>query len=257
MINSTANKQIKNLNQLLSKAKARREQELFVVEGIKMYREAPKDRLVKTYVSESFLLKEENRALTQGADVEVLSDRVFESVSDTKTPQGILCLVRQKEYTLREMLAHEAPLLLILEDIQDPGNLGTIFRTAEAAGVTGILMSSGTADIYNPKTIRSTMGSVYRMPFVSVKEFAPALAELKAHGVKTYAAHLRGSREYTLEDYRGGSAFMIGNEGNGLTDALAQRADCYVKISMAGEVESLNAAIAAAVMMFEARRQRL
>lgn len=256
MINSTSNKQIKNLVQLLSKAKARREQGLFVAEGVRMYREVPKDRLVKTYVSESFYEKEENRALLMGAKPEIVTDRVFASASDTKTPQGILCLIRQREYTLPEILRADDPLIMLLEDIQDPGNLGTVFRTAEAAGAAGIIMSSGTADIYNPKTIRSTMGSVYRMPFLYVKELVPVLEQLKKHGISTYAAHLQGSSEYTAQDYRKGCAFLIGNEGKGLTAELAGKADARVKIPMSGEVESLNAAVSAAILMFEAKRQR-
>lgn len=255
MINSTSNKQVKNIVQLQTKAKARREQGAFVVEGIKMYREAPRDRLIGTYVSESFYEKKENRDLLS-EEPEILSDRVFAAASDTKTPQGILCVVRQLNYSLSDILQEKRPLLLILEDLQDPGNVGTIFRTAEAAGVTGILMSSSTADIYNPKTIRSTMGSLYRMPFVRLNGFESALLELKKRGIPTFAAHLKESREYTAWDYRGGCAFMIGNEGNGLSRKLAEQADHYVKISMDGQVESLNAAIAAAVLMFEAKRQR-
>ncbi len=114
----------------MKKSKARREQRVFVVEGIRMYREVPKDRLVATYVSESFLEKEENQKELAGAAYEILADKIFDSVSDTQTPQGILCVVRQMEYSLEEILKKENPLLMILENIQDPGNLGTIFRTA-------------------------------------------------------------------------------------------------------------------------------
>ncbi|MDO5538978.1 MAG: RNA methyltransferase [Eubacteriales bacterium] len=259
MINSTSNKQIKNLIQLQAKSKVRKEQGLFVTEGIKMYREVPERRLIKTYVSESFYNKEENRKLLEGIserNLEIVADHVFEAAADTKTPQGILCLVKQEEYVLDDILNDKKPLLLLLEDIQDPGNLGTIFRTAEGAGITGIIMSSKTADIYNPKTIRSTMGSLYRMPFLQVKEFEPVLDELKKREIRTYAAHLQGSVDYTAEDYTGGSAFMIGNEGNGLSEKLASQADVYIKIPMSGQLESLNAAIAAAILMFEARRQR-
>lgn len=256
MINSTSNKQIKNLNQLIKKSKARREQRVFVVEGYKMYREVPKEQLVQTYVSESFYGKVEHREMLKDVPVEIVSDRVFESVSDTMTPQGILCMVRQQEYTLEDMLGEERPLLLVLENLQDPGNLGTIFRTAEGAGVTGIIMSSDTVDIYNPKTVRSTMGSLYRMPFLYTKNIDRTMETLKEHGIRTYAAHLQGSREYYLENYIGGTAFLIGNEGNGLTKQLSEQADAYIKISMSGQLESLNAAVAAAVLMFEAKRQR-
>lgn len=256
IINSTSNRQIRALVQLQTKAKARRAEGLFVAEGVRMYREVPQELLVKTYVSESFYEKEQNRALLKDGGVEVVSDRVFAAVSDTKTPQGILCLVRQRQYSVEEMLQKETPFLLLLEDIQDPGNLGTIFRTAEAAGVSGILMSAGTADIYNPKTIRSTMGAVYRMPFGYVSDFLSVPERLRQRRVRTYAAHLNAKSEYTAQDYRTGCAFLIGNEGNGLSDALAAQADVRVKISMEGQAESLNAAVAAAILMFEAKRQR-
>ncbi len=255
MIDSTANRQIKNLIQLQSRAKARREQGLFVAEGVRMYRETPPDLLEKTYVSESFYEKEQNRGLLKG-DVEIVSDRVFAAISDTKTPQGILMLVRQRQAFVEDMLLAEEPLFLIIEDIQDPGNLGTIFRTAEAAGVDGIFLSEGTADIYNPKTVRSTMGAIYRMPFCYLPKLSLVPAMLRKRGVCTYAAHLGGEMEYTRPDYRKGCAFMIGNEGSGLSDELAGQADAYIKISMKGQTESLNAAVAAAILMFEAKRQR-
>lgn len=256
MINSTANKQIKNLVQLRTKAKARREQKLYVAEGIRMFREVPKERLVKTYVSESFYAKEENRAQLKDGEIEIVADHVFAAASDTKTPQGILCVVKQQEYTLEKILQTKKPFLMMLEDIQDPGNLGTIFRTAEAAGVTGVIMSCNTVDIYNPKTIRSTMGSLYRMPFCSVPDFGGTIRKLQGKQIKIFAAYLSGSVDYIEADYTGGCAFLIGNEGNGLKEETAHLADARVKISMEGQVESLNAAIAAAVLMFEAKRQR-
>lgn len=255
MIESVSNRQMKNLVQLQTKAKVRREQKLFVTEGVRMFREVPKELLVKTYVSHSFLQKEENRALVAGCGAEEVSDAVFARASDTKTPQGVLCVVRQKEYSLADLLRTDAPFLLLLEELQDPGNLGTIFRTAEAAGADGLVIS-GSADVYSPKTVRSTMGALYRMPFVCVQDFDETLKELKARKIITYAAHLKGEGAYTQKDYRTGCAFMIGNEGSGLSQTLASRADAYVKIPMCGQAESLNAAVAAAVLMYEVRRQR-
>ena len=145
---------------------------------------------------------------------------------------------------------------MVLENIQDPGNLGTILRTAEGAGVNGILMSRDTVDIFNPKTIRSTMGSVYRVPFLYVEDICETVRELKNKGISAYAAHLKGIGSYDEQDYTKGTAFLIGNEGNGLTDELADLADTYIRIPMYGKVESLNAAIASAVLMYEAQRQR-
>ena len=143
-----------------------------------------------------------------------------------------------------------------MDNIQDPGNLGTIFRTAEAAGVTGILLSRDCADIYNPKTIRSTMGAIFRMPFVYTDDLPGAVNSLKKHDIRVFAAHLEGERAYDEEDYRQGSAFLIGNEGSGLRPEVAACADVLVRIPMEGMAESLNAAVAAAVLMFEVSRQR-
>lgn len=256
MITSTGNPQIKELVQLQKKSKSRNERKVFIVEGIKMFLEAPKDRIEKVYISETLYNKKKKELNLEKLKVEILSDKVFSHVSDTKTPQGILCIVRQIVTTLEEILQQENPHLMILDNLQDPGNMGTIIRTAEGAGVTGVIMSKESVDIYNPKTIRSTMGSVYRMPFLYVEELQELLQKLKEKGVKTYAAHLHGKNFYDEEDYRTGCAFLIGNEGNGLREEIAEKADIWVKIPMYGQVESLNAAIAASVLMFEASRQR-
>ena len=151
-------------------------------------------------------------------------------------------LLKQYHYDLHALSAVPDPLLILLEDIQDPGNLGTIFRAGEGAGVSGIVMSSGTVDIYNPKTIRSTMGSVYRMPFMYTPDMGKTIAELKRKKIAVYAAHLQGARVYDTCDYKKASAFLIGNEANGLRDETAKLADTAIKIPMAGQVESLNAA---------------
>lgn len=256
MITSIANPQVKELLQLQKKSKARNERGIFIVEGVKMFQEAPREWIEKVYISESFYNKREKEMDFSGLKAEILADKVFSHVSDTKTPQGILCLVKQRTLKLEDMLKENAPFLMVLDNLQDPGNLGTIVRTAEGAGVTGIIMSRDTVDIYNPKTIRSTMGSVYRMPFFYVEDLPEFLDELKEKGVKTYAAHLEGSNNYDEEDYRGACAFLIGNEGNGLRPEVADRADIRIKIPMQGQVESLNAAIASAILMYEVSRQR-
>ena len=133
MITSTANPQVKNLQQLMKKSSVRSAQDIFLVEGMKMYLEAPRERIHKIYVSKS-LYEEKGQAFFDGVPMEVLDDRVYAAVSDTKTPQGILCLLRQYHYTLEDLTKKKNPFLLILENLQDPGNLGTILRTAEGAG---------------------------------------------------------------------------------------------------------------------------
>lgn len=260
MITSTANVKVKRLVSLKKKRKARDEEGVFLVEGIRMFRETPGDRLKEVYVSRSFFEKEKRLLdqMTAGAavPVEVLADSVFAYVSDTRTPQGVLCVAGQMEYCSEAVSEGAAPHLLVLDNLQDPGNLGTIVRTAEGAGVTGILMSRDCVDIYNPKVIRSTMGSVYRVPFVYVPDLPEAIGRIKEKGIMTYAAHLDGGLCYDREDYCRPCAFFIGNEGSGLRREVAQAADRYIKIPMCGQVESLNAAIASAVLMFEVRRQR-
>ena len=147
-------------------------------------------------------------------------------------------------------------LRTFFEDLQDPGNLGTILRAGEGAGIDGVVMTRRTVDITNPKVIRATMGSIYRVPFYVVEDMALAIDLLIKKGVLVYAAHLDDSVDYDEPDYTRPTAFVIGNEGGGLRRETAQRASQYIKIPMAGQVESLNAAAAATVLMYEAARQR-
>ena len=263
MITSTSNAKVKRLVNMRKKKKLRDEEGVFLVEGIRMFREVPKERVVEVYASEDFWNRE-RKVVEQvldgtGVQPEILADFVFEYVSDTKTPQGILCLVRQEQYSVSEIMKErdgEAPLLLVLDQIQDPGNLGTIVRTAEGAGVTGIILSRDCVDMYNPKVVRSTMGAAYRVPFCYVENLEQEVKHMKEAGICTYAAHLEGKNSYDEEDYRGASAFLIGNEGNGLREAVAEQAQVYIRIPMKGQVESLNAAVATAILTFEAARQR-
>ncbi len=256
MITSTSNAQVKNLMQLKKKSKARKQQQVYVVEGIRMFREAPAHQIVQIYVSESFLADAEHKKVLSGKTYEILSDSVFSYVSDTKTPQGILCLMKMQNYTLDMLLKDKNGIWLVLENVQDPGNLGTMFRTGEGAGIAGIIMDGSTVDIYNPKTIRSTMGSIYRIPFYITDDLRDTVRCLKTDGIRVYAAHLEGSVCYDEPDYAAGSAFLIGNEGNGLTEDTAALADVYIRIPMEGRLESLNAAMAAGILMYEANRQR-
>lgn len=256
MITSTSNQQMKNISQLMKKARVRNEQGVFVVEGKKMFAEAPREWVTQIYVSESFEVERENSELLRDRQYEVVSDPVFKSISDTKTPQGILCLVKKPEYRLCELMQGTQTHLLILESIQDPGNLGTMLRTGEGAGITGIIMNRTTVDLFHPKTIRSTMGSIYRVPYVISDNLQETVAFLKQNGTGIYAAHLKGTMQYEEPDYTKPTAFLIGNEGNGLSDTIANLADTYIRIPMAGQVESLNAAISASLLMYETNRQR-
>lgn len=278
MITSTSNKRIKNVIALLGKSRERKKQNCFIVEGIKMFVEAPGDWIKEVYISEELEIDAPgNEAVAEklaqlkvqtkdtGSDknpeqtdiiIETVKTDVFNKMCDTKTPQGILSVLQMPSYSLKDLQGSEKGLYLVLEDIQDPGNLGTMMRTGEGAGVSGVIMSSHTVDIFNPKTIRATMGSIYRVPFVYVDDLAKAVRDMNANGIKIYAAHLKGQNAYDKENYQKATAFLIGNEGNGLSREIADLADCYIKIPMLGQVESLNAAIAASLLIYEAARQR-
>ena len=291
MITSTSNQKVKELIRLKEKSRIREEEKLFLAEGPRMAEEIPMEWIDCLYVSESYEKKcgEQTAAYKKaGVRTETLSDEVFARVSDTKTPQGVLAAVHMPEYSFADILgvkkaaAHthvqrafmqdpfeghfaardgaagraRLPLVLVLDNLQDPGNMGTVFRSAEAAGASGILMSKDCVDVYNPKVIRSTMGAIFRLPFYRVEDLPGAVMELKDGGLRVYAAHLDGRRTYDGEDYRRGCAFLIGNEGNGLRQEVAECADCRIRIPMEGCTESLNAAVAASILLFEAARQR-
>lgn len=265
MITSANNQQLKAVSALLKKSKERKEKKSFVVEGPRMVVEAPAESLKAVYVSENFEKNPENQVLIKdleakckvsGAVFEVVADAVFKNISDTQTPQGIMAAVAMPEYTLEQLLNGDKTHLLILESIQDPGNLGTMIRTGEGAGITGVIMNKTTVDLFNPKTIRSTMGSIYRIPYYVTEDLSQTLNQLKEKGISLYAAHLKGKHYYTEEDYTKACGFLIGNEGNGLSDDIANQSDSYIKIPMEGQVESLNAAISATLLMYEANRQR-
>lgn len=262
MITSYGNKSVREVIQLNQKAKARNSRGLFVAEGAKMFAEAPVDRIERVYIAqraEAGLRSAYGDKLDR-LSAEIVSDDVFDKMSDTKTPQGILCLVRQFHYGIEDLLAagndKKHMLYILLEDLQDPGNLGTIFRTGEGAGADGIIMSRQTVDIYNPKTIRSTMGSVYRVPFFYSDDLCETIRTLQKNDIAVYAAHLEGKKYYDEYDYRRGTAFLVGNEGNGLRKETAGCADAYLRIPMEGSVESLNAAVASSILLYEAHRQR-
>lgn len=259
MITSTSNVQIKQITALLKKSKERKEQKAFVVEGRKMFEEIAenRERVIKAYFSESYWKENYEGKRQPEVLYELVADSVFDSMAETVTPQGVLAIVRMPEYRLSDMVA-EAGTLVLLENLRDPGNLGTILRTAEAAGVSGVILSKESVDVYNPKVIRSTMGAVYRVPFLYADDFMGLLHELKEENVRLLAAHLKGTKTFDKADYSGKVGILIGNEANGLSEEAANLAQEKVLIPMAGNVESLNAAVAAALLMYEAfRNQKL
>lgn len=259
MISSTANPRVKHIVQLQKKTRERREQGLFVIEGRKMLEEVLRDApgaVAELYVTEEYMAFPEQEKKLSGINYEVVSDEVMKAMADTMEPQGVLAAVHMPQYDKQELLKREEAVWLALEDLRDPGNLGTILRTAEAAGVTGVILSRNSVDIYNPKVVRSTMGAIFRVPHFYTEDFLSELSELKRGGACLYAAHLAGTQEYDMPAYTGKTVILIGNEAGGLSSAAAEAADCLVKIPMEGKAESLNAAVAAALLVYETYRRR-
>ena len=256
MIESKANSRLKNLRLLLRDKAARKEQGCFIAEGIKLSMEAPAERVREVYVSESFLLAHEAEAFAKGTEPVVVKDELFDSLCDTKAPQGILTVAETVIWDEEAVLGENAPLLLIAESVRDPGNAGTILRSAEAAGAAAVFFSADSAEAENPKTVRASMGSIFRVPCFYKENIAQLLRDLSERGIRSYAAHLEGSVPYDEPDYTGGSAILIGNESRGLTKEAAAAADARIRIPMCGEVNSLNAAMASGICLFEAARQR-
>lgn len=260
MITSNSNPKVKQIIQWQSKSKERRSAGIFLTEGYKMFEEAPEESIQQIFVSpdapDKIASRPEMSEKLDRIGYETVADDIFLRMSDTQTPQGILCVVKRPQYSLDRMLQTKDPMLVVLEDIQDPGNLGTIVRTGEGAGITGVIMSARTVDIFNPKTIRATMGSVFRVPFIYVDDLAETMRLLHSHRIHTYSAHLKGKAFYDNLSFREATAFLIGNEGNGLTKEISGLAENSLRIPMEGEVESLNAAVAASLLMYEAYRQR-
>ena len=260
MITSKSNKKIKDISLLIKKSGFRKETGLFVVEGIRMFRELPEGSIAEIIISDSFYKQagSELKVFLDRHSCEIVSDEIYNFISDTKTPQGVLATVHAPTYDIDKVISsNKNPLVIILEHLQDPGNLGTIIRSSEGAGISLILADENTADVYNPKVVRSTMGSIFRVPYIISKDLKTAIAGLKEKGIAIYATHLdKDSLIYDLADLTKPSAFMIGNEAAGLTDDLAKLADKKLHIPMLGNVESLNASVAASVVMYEAARQR-
>lgn len=259
MIESSANPQVKNIQKLKKNARTRKKEGRFVAEGVRLVEEALAYHMAeKVYLSET-IKKEYLDRLShklKEAEVEYVSAKVFQEISDTESPQGVLAVVKMPRYSRSTIVEQKEPAVLCLEDIQDPGNLGTIFRTAEGAGMSAVILSMGCVDLFNPKVVRATMGAIFRVPFFVTENMTREVEQLKKEQFSVYAASLEGARFYTEETYQGKCAVIIGNEANGIRPETQQAATHKIKIPMEGKLESLNAAVSAALFMYEIHRNR-
>ena len=231
----------------LKDRKGRRETGCFLVEGRKMVEEA----LASAFPVEAVLVDDARSTefrLPEGIPVYTMPGHVLAAVCDTKTPQGIAAIVRMAEVELH------GPRLVAMDGVQDPGNVGTIIRTADAAGFDGVILSAQCADVFSPKVLRATMGSVFRMGIRVTDDLPGVLSQMVKEGASVLSSQLDGEPFYQRSPLNERFVLVIGSEGNGVTDEVKAIATHKVKLPMRGGAESLNAAVAAGIMMYELTR---
>jgi TrmH family RNA methyltransferase len=255
-ITSSKNPLIKEIKSLRNR-KHREEKRLFFIEGEKLVKEAihEKMELVRIFVSGKYI-KDSSLDYLKSDNIIVLNEKLFKEISDTETPQGIIAILKQKTNTFNDVF-NKNNCIVILDTIQDPGNMGTIIRTVDAAGFSGVLASRGCVYVYSPKVTRSTMGSIFRVPICTGVNIVECIKDLKARDIKIYASHLNGESNIYDVDMIADFAIVIGNESKGISQETYANSDVLVKIPMLGNAESLNASVAAGVLMYECVRQRL
>lgn len=258
IIESINNKIIKDIKEL-NKKKGRDIKCKFIIEGEKYVNSIPSNYSIDRFIfSETMAQKVDINKYNIKAPVHIVKDNIFKSISDTVTPQGILAICNKAVYKLEEILnTNKSLFILMLEEVNDPGNLGTIIRTADSAGVDGIIVSKKSVDIYNRKVLRSTAGSIFNVPIIDNVNLIETCNLLKSRGIKTVSAHLKGNKYPYDLDLMESCAIIIGNEGKGLSEKLVNNADYITKLPMIGNSESLNASIAGSILLYEVVRQRL
>ena len=247
-ITSKDNETIKHIKKLKEK-KYRDEYKEFIVEGIKMIEEALEEKAkIKSIIicddcKNQGTIPSNLMYEIAKLDCIYVSEKVFISITDVVNPQGIMAIVEKPDNS-EEQINYKENNFLLLDNIQDPGNIGTILRTAA---------SKGTADVYNPKVVRSTMGAIFRVKLIEVKDLVKTVKELKKHKIKVYATDLKTEKSIYDVDYSK-TAIVIGNESNGVSKEVLEEATDRIKIPMIGKTESLNAAVATSIILYEAFR---
>ena len=230
------------------------------IEGPNLLHEALRAglRIHCVFVSAKELASEQENTLPPGTEILLLPEDLLRSVLTTETPQPVAALVDPPDWTWAQVLGmtqSTAPLIVLLAGLQDPGNLGTILRSAEAFGANGVICLPGTVSAWNPKAVRASAGSVFRVPVISAPPEG-AFSHLRAAGIETLVATATTAPAADRVRLSHATAFLIGNEGNGVPDEIAALADGAIRVSCPGPVESLNAAVAASILLYEASQQR-
>jgi RNA methyltransferase, TrmH family len=260
-IQSSQNNTIKEIKALHLK-KNRDAQGLYFIEGIRFISDAIDNgqQIVKVIFSDKLESLNGGKELIDMItatceDCSLVSEKLFKEISDTQTPQGILAVLKKTEFVF-DTVIEQGHSLVILDSLQDPGNVGTIIRTADAAGISAVILAKGCVDLFSPKVLRATMGSIFHMPIFEGIDINETIDILKKSGYKVIASHLAGQNNYFDEDLTGKSVIVVGNEANGISNETAKVADRLVKIPMPGRAESLNASVAASIMIYEIVRQK-
>ncbi len=253
MIITSRENKIFKLAKLLKTSKGRSEKGLFVIEGIRSVRDA----IEKNADMECIILKD-GTALDFKTECEsfTFAPKLFEDVCETVSPQGVLAVCRMKKKKLEDILASGKKCIVMCEALQDPGNIGSVIRTAHAADCGGVILTKGCCDLYNPKIVRATMTGIFSVPVVSNVDSEQAVEYFKKNGYKIVAGALcEESVDFYEADLMGKVLIIIGNEGNGITEKTLSFCDSVLKIPMRSDAESLNAAVAGSVMIYEHYRQ--
>lgn len=252
IITSTQNAKVKHVVALQQKSALRRKEGLFVVEG---RRELMHCLEAGYEVAELFYLDSLDNLDTLESLATLVSPQVYEKMAYRGSTEGVIAVVREKQLSLDDLQLSESPLVMVLERVEKPGNLGAVLRSADAAKADAVIVCDPLTDLYNPNLIRSSIGAIFSVPCVACSSEA-CIAFLKARGIQILTAQLQDSSLYYDTDMQRGTAIVMGTESTGLTDQWRQAADAHIRIPMLGQLDSLNVSVSAAILLFEAVRQR-
>ena len=250
----------------ISKLKTEKERNIegrFLIEGVRLCQEVLSSNWEVELVlfSGEFEESSEGQGMLEdsgkrGIEVFRLKKKEIEKLADTETPQGIMAVVQKKKLALSKDFLKNSSLLLGLDNIRDPGNLGTMIRTADAAGTNGVLLSKGCVELYNPKVIRSTLGSIFHLPVVEGLDLKEVLPEIKVSGFKIFSSEVHQGKNYTKISYPEKICLLIGSEASGVRKEVSNLADEKIKIPIFGKAESLNASVACGILLYEIIRNK-
>lgn len=256
IISSKNNNKIKFIKKIRDNSSFRKEMSLAYLEGERLVVDTPINLINEVYISENYNGKLPIGLSKESKNVFVISNEVFDIISDTVNSSGIIALSNIINGSIDNIINSKYNLILVLNSIKDPGNMGTIIRTAESAGVNAIIIDKNSVDIYSPKVVRSSMSSLFRMNIYKTDDLESTINELKKANYFILGTSLNASNDYVKYNYNKNTALVIGSESSGISENILNLCDDCIKINMCGEIESLNAAIATGIILFEMKRRR-